>query len=101
MIAARGLTWVWLYRHWGKVSLFTALYAATPLAFIHSTMTLAFCLLWLQVPTYMLHQFEEHAENGFQRFVNLETFKSGREDFPMDARFIFWVRGVSIQIRWM
>lgn len=55
-------------------------------------------LIWLQVPVYLLHQFEEHAwPGGFKEFVGKIVFK--RDDGgPLDERSIFWI---NIPIVWI
>ena len=81
----------WLYANWGKVSLFTAAYAALPLVALSRRPDLLTALIWLQTPLYMLHQYEEHGNGAFQRYVNLKVFRTGREDRPLDAVTIFWI----------
>jgi hypothetical protein len=55
-------------------------------------------LIWLQVPVYLLHQFEEHAwPGGFGRFVNKIVFKQ-ESGGPLDERSLFWI---NIPIVWI
>jgi len=56
-------------------------------------------LIWLQVPIYLLHQFEEHAiSGGFKDFVNKKVFKILDGDYPLDDVSIFWI---NIPIVWV
>lgn len=58
---------------------------------MHSMSWLVF-LIWLQVPIYMIHQFEEHAFPGhFKEFVNSNVFHITRQDVPLDDANIFWI----------
>ena len=60
----------WLYKNWAKLSVLLAI-AITLLViyFIKLENTVLF-LIWIQIPIYLLHQFEEHARNGFKNYIN-------------------------------
>lgn len=68
----------WFIDNWAKVSLILAvmLFLVTP--FIYMGIGLAAFLVFLTLPFYMLHQFEEHAGGQFKAFVN-RTMGRGRE----------------------
>ena len=56
-------------------------------------------LIWLQIPIYLLHQFEEHAiSSGFKDFVNKKVFKILDGDYPLNDMSIFWI---NIPIVWV
>ena len=50
-------------------------------------------LVFLQLPVYMLHQFEEHDDDRFRRFIN-ELIGSGREVLSEAAVFVINIPGV-------
>ena len=55
-------------------------------------------LIWLQVPVYLLHQFEEHAwPGGFKEFVGKIVFKQD-DGGPLTEKSIFWI---NIPIVWI
>ena len=48
----------------------------------------ALFLIYAQLPAYMIHQYEEHADGRFKAFAN-NTFGGGRE--VMTDKAIFWI----------
>lgn len=50
-------------------------------------------LVWLQLPAYMLHQYEEHDADRFRLFVN-ETLGGGREMLTRLDTFVINIVGV-------
>lgn len=54
---------------------------------------LAFLFVALQLPLYMLHQYEEHDDDRFRRFVNREV-GGGREVLTPGAVFLINIGGV-------
>jgi hypothetical protein len=58
--------------------------------------------VWLQLPLYMLHQYEEHDDNGFADFVN-RHMAGGRDALTPAAVFLINVPGVwgVIAVSWM
>ena len=55
-------------------------------------MDLALLLLWLHVPVYFLHQFEEYIyPGGFLEYFNLNVLGSGRPEFPMTNTAVLWI----------
>lgn len=54
---------------------------------------LALLLTWAQLPAYMLHQYEEHDDDRFRRFVNA-TLGAGREILTRRDTFIINIVGV-------
>ncbi|HEY3743433.1 MAG TPA: HXXEE domain-containing protein [Bryobacteraceae bacterium] len=64
----------WLVRYWVQAALtmgvvFTLL---TPL--IYATWSLPLFAIFIQLPTYLLHQVEEHTDDRFRIFVNRKVF---------------------------
>ena len=53
----------------------------------------ALVLIWLQLPAYMLHQYEEHEDDRFRRFVNA-TIGGGREVLTRLDTFVINIAGV-------
>ncbi len=54
---------------------------------------LAFVLVYLQLPIYMLHQLEEHRDDRFRRWVN-DAIAGGREMLSTPAVIVINVAGV-------
>jgi hypothetical protein len=50
-------------------------------------------LIWLQLPIYMLHQYEEHDDDRFRRFVNT-TIGGGKEVLSHFDVFVINIAGV-------
>ncbi len=55
--------------------------------------SLALLLIWLQLPVYMLHQYEEHDDDRFRLFVNA-TIGGGQEVLSRFAVFVINIGGV-------
>ena len=54
---------------------------------------LALLLIWLQIPVYLLHQYEEHDGDRFRRFVNA-TIGGGKEVLSRLDVFVINIAGV-------
>lgn len=88
----------WLYKHWAKLSLFLAIIVIVIIYFFINPRNFLLFLIWIQLPIYLLHQFEEHNWNGFKNYVNKTVFKVKEGDFPLNDKIIFWV---NIPIIWI
>ncbi len=55
--------------------------------------SLALLLIWLQLPVYMLHQYEEHDDDRFRRFVNA-AIGGGKEILSRFDVFVINIAGV-------
>jgi hypothetical protein len=55
--------------------------------------SLALLLIWLQLPVYMLHQYEEHDDDRFRRLVNA-TIGGGKEVLSRLDTFVINIGGV-------
>lgn len=67
------------------------LLALTPV--LSASWPLPLTLVWLQLPLYMLHQYEEHDGDRFRRFVN-GTVGGGREVLTRGDTFVINILGV-------
>jgi hypothetical protein len=87
--------WNWLVRQWQwpAAALFTAafLLALTPLLAVEAGAPLA--LVFVQLPIYMLHQWEEHAGDRFRQYVN-RVIGRGREALTPAATF--WINALGV-----
>lgn len=68
----------WFILNWAKASLPLAIVLFLVSPFVYRGIGLAAFLVFLTLPFYMLHQFEEHAGGQFKAFVN-KTVGRGRE----------------------
>ncbi len=82
----------WLYKNWPKATIFLAIYTLVLLfLYLYKNNFLLF-LIWLQIPVYWLHQFEEYIlPGGFKEFFNKKVSKVYDVDLPITDSFKFWV----------
>jgi hypothetical protein len=78
----------WFIRNWAKASLPLAIVLFIISPFIYRGIDLAAFLVYLTLPFYMLHQYEEHAGGQFKAFV---TKNVGRGREVLSDRAIFQV----------
>jgi len=78
----------WFIANWARVSLPLAIILFLISPFVYKGIGLAAFLVFLTLPFYMLHQYEEHASGQFKAFVN-KTMGRGRE--VLSDRAIFRV----------
>jgi hypothetical protein len=78
----------WVY---GGVLAALMLLVLTPV--LASGWSLALLLIWLQLPVYMLHQYEEHDDDRFRLFVNA-TVGGGKEILSRFDTFVINIAGV-------
>ncbi len=80
--------WRWLVGEWNwpAATLFTAVILLVLLPPIASVGGLAFALIYVQLPVYMIHQWEEHAEDRFRSYIN-RVIGGGREVLTPGAAF--------------
>jgi hypothetical protein len=83
----------WFIDNWAKASLPLAIVLFLISPFIYQGIGLAAFLVFLTLPFYMLHQYEEHARGQFKAFVN-NTIGRGREVLTDKAIFRVNVLGV-------
>lgn len=53
----------WLYKNWAKLSVLLAIILTIFIIVFIKTENIVLFLIWIQIPVYLLHQFEEHARN--------------------------------------
>ena len=92
-MSGRVLDWLVAKWQWPYAALFTASFlgALAPLVFRHAGMALG--LVYLQLPIYMLHQYEEHAGDRFRLWVN-NMIGHGREVLTPIATF--WINSLLV-----
>lgn len=79
----------WFLENWSRMAPPAALLllALSPLLLYHG-LSLALYLVFLQLPVYMLHQYEEHAHGAFRAYIN-QFVAGGRDALTNTA--IFWI----------
>ncbi len=88
----------WLYKNWSKLSVLIAVFFTLfTLIYIKPSNIILF-LIWIQIPIYLLHQFEEHSRNGFKNYVNRNVFNVSEGNYPLNDKNIFWI---NIPIIWI
>lgn len=88
----------WLYKNWAKLSVLIAIIVMAFIYIFIKSENIVLFLIWMQIPIYLLHQFEEHAWNGFKNYINKKVFKVEEGDFPLNEKNIFWI---NIPIIWI
>lgn len=83
----------WFVDNWARASLPLAIVLFIISPFIYQGIGLAPFLVYLTLPFYMLHQFEEHAGGQFKAFVN-KTVGRGRE--VLSDRAIFRINVIVV-----
>jgi len=82
----------WIKENWPKATLFLAVYTTIPLVLFPMKQNFPLFLIWIQMPVYFLHQFEEYIlPGGFLAFFNTKMLGSPREDFPLDTDASFLI----------
>jgi hypothetical protein len=89
----RPLDWLVVKWQWPYAALFTAAFLGVlaPLVFRYAGMPLG--LVYLQLPIYMLHQYEEHAGDRFRLWVN-NMLGHGRDVLTPIATF--WINSLLV-----
>jgi hypothetical protein len=88
----------WLYKNWAKLSVFIALIVTILILIYVKLENFVLFLIWLQIPIYLLHQYEEHGHNGFKNYINKKVFKVEEGEYPLNDENIFWI---NIPIIWI
>lgn len=88
----------WLYNNWAKLSIFLAIIITAVIYIFIRPYNFLLFLIWIQLPIYLLHQFEEHNWNGFKNYINRNVFKVTEGDFPLNDKIIFWI---NIPVVWI
>lgn len=87
--------WTWLVRQWQwpYAALFAAVFLFAILPFIAGGAGGLLALVFVQLPIYMLHQWEEHAGDRFRQYAN-RVIGGGREALTPAATF--WINSVGV-----
>ncbi len=89
----------WLYKNWAKLCIILSIIVIIITLLYVKTNNIILFLIWIQIPIYLLHQFEEHSwPGGFKRFVNKEIFNVEKGEYPLNDRIIFWI---NVPIIWI
>lgn len=89
----RSLKWLIDDWQWPQAALFCGIVCLVLLGAIFPILNLASLIVALQLPNYMIHQFEEHHNDRFRNFVNLQM-GNGREVLTRNATFFINSVGV-------
>jgi len=87
--------WNWLVRdwHWPAAALFAGLMLLAIVPIVAGTAGLPIALVMLQLPVYMVHQWEEHRGDRFRQHINA-TIGGGREVLTPAATF--WINALGV-----
>jgi hypothetical protein len=89
----------WLYKNWAKLCIILSIIVALIILLVVKTDNILLFLIWIQIPIYLLHQFEEHSwPGGFKKFVNKEIFNVEVGEYPLNDINIFWI---NVPIIWV
>ena len=89
----------WLYKNWARLCIILSIIVAVIILLTVKTNNILLFLIWIQIPIYLLHQFEEHAwPGGFKKFVNTEIFNVEVGEYPLNDTNIFWI---NVPIIWV
>jgi hypothetical protein len=87
--------WRWLVRdwQWPAAACFAAAFLLVLAPLFGAAAGISLTLIYLQLPIYMLHQWEEHAGDRFRLYVN-RTIGGGREALTPAATF--WINSLGV-----
>lgn len=87
--------WNWLVRQWQwpAAALIAAVFLLVLVPLVAWQAGIALALVFVQLPIYMLHQFEEHAGDRFRQYVN-RTIGRGQEVLTPTATF--WINCLGV-----
>jgi len=80
--------WPWALVNWSRAGVMIAPFLLILAPFLRQGMSLPVFLVFLHLPLYMVHQYEEHAHGAFKAFVNREI---GHGKEFINDRAIFWI----------
>lgn len=82
----------WLYDNWMKATPFLALYSFILIFLYVKPVDYALFLVWMQVPLYWAHEFEEYVcPGGFLKFFNRNPLGSKQDAYPLTKTGSFWI----------
>ena len=89
----------WMYKNWAKICIFLSVVVTLIIFLVVKTSDVLLFLIWIQIPIYLLHQFEEHSwPGGFKKFFNKEIFHVEEGEYPLNDTNIFWI---NVPIIWI
>ena len=89
----------WLYKNWAKLCLVLSVIVTIIIFLVVKTDNILLFLIWIQIPIYLLHQFEEHAwPGGFKKYVNSNIFQVKNAEYPLSDVNVFWI---NIPVIWV
>jgi hypothetical protein len=89
----------WLYKNWARLCIILSIIVVVIILLVVKTNNILLFLIWIQIPIYLLHQFEEHSwPGGFKKFVNTEIFHVEVGEYPLNDTNIFWI---NVPIIWV
>ena len=89
----------WLYKNWAKICIILSVIVTLAIFLVIGTSNIVLFLIYIQIPIYLLHQFEEHAwPGGFKNYVNQRIFKASSTDYPLNDINVFWI---NIPVIWI
>jgi hypothetical protein len=82
----------WIEEHWPKSTIFLAVYSTIFIFLFVLEIDIALFLIWIQLPVYWLHQFEEYVfPGGFIETFNRKVLGSSEKEWPMSKRASLWI----------
>ncbi|HLN27690.1 MAG TPA: HXXEE domain-containing protein [Gemmataceae bacterium] len=87
------LRWLVGEWHWPAATLFAGCFLLLLIPVVYLTAGLALTLVYVQLPVYMVHQFEEHTGDRFRTYANLHM-AGGREALTPMATF--WINSIGV-----
>ena len=89
----------WMYKNWAKICIILSVVVTLIIFSVVKTSDVLLFLIWIQIPIYLLHQFEEHSwPGGFKKFFNKEIFHVEDGEYPLNDTNIFWI---NVPIIWI
>ena len=74
----------WIEEHWPKSTIFLAVYSTILIFLFVLEIDFALFLIWIQLPVYWLHQFEEYVfPGGFLETFNKKVLGSNENEWPI------------------
>jgi hypothetical protein len=82
----------WLEENWPKSTIFLAVYSTIFIFLFVLEKDVALFLIWIQLPIYWLHQFEEFVfPGGFMETFNRQILGSDEREWPLSRKEVFWI----------
>lgn len=84
----------WFIKNWFNSTIFLAVYLTILLVLFVMKENFALFLIWIQLPVYFIHEFEEYIlPGGFTKFFNTKMLGSPKGDWPLTDTVSFWING--------